>query len=157
MNHLAVLKEAVEIEWNATRTKAPPELQEHALSVRTIFGAEGAALKVEVLWHRAGGCQATYSVSAMPSCPVVAITHEAIIDKSLRNEGIGRWLAAFRLRAYRRAGFTAELCTVRTDNHASNALVRKRGKLVTEVASEHGGSLNLWLTPIPLAVKVQPK
>lgn len=70
---------------------------------------------------------AKFGMLPMPGCSAICILHHAVVEEHLRRQGIGDHLLKTRLAAAKALGYSAVICTVRTDNCTEINLLAKNG------------------------------
>lgn len=101
---------------------------------------------------------AKWECRPFPNCAALVVTTQFVVHEEMRNQGIGRALRDLQLRAYKAAGFTGEIATVRSDNAAQVTMMLGMGYRKMETfGSPYGGTVDLWLKrfdaaqPVPVA------
>jgi len=86
-----------------------------------------------------------------PGCAALVVTTSIELRENLRGQGLGKYFHELRRRAYKAAGFQGEVCTVRSDSEAQNAIVTHEGQKMGSFPSDFGGTFNVWLLPLTTA------
>lgn len=102
-------------------------------------------------WRRVS----TWECRPFPGCSALITTTQFQVYDPFKEQGIGRALRTLMHAAYKRAGFSGEIATVRADNVAMQAFMS--GRVIDEFPSDFGGTFKLWMTRFDVSVaQVQP-
>lgn len=142
-NHFRQLTETLLTEWT-NRTPSP---------ALTDAYMEHDGNRYWWVYGRDGNEITKWECRPFPGCATLVVTTHIELREDLRGRGLGKYFHEMRRRAYKRAGFQGEVCTVRSDSEAQNAIVAGSGQSMGTFPSDFGGTYNVWL--LPLAV-VQP-
>lgn len=151
-NHIRKFYHAVVSEWASSNRPIPL----NNCTLMEVGGGHWSIAETKPTGRRAQDL-ARFRTEALPGCSTVVVTSGVWLAKQHRGQGLGKFLRDLRERAYRAAGFHTELCTVRTDNEAQNAIMARRGRVVAEYPSDHGGLVRMWLTDLRDALLVIPE
>lgn len=95
-----------------------------------------------------GGEVTKWECRPFPGCASLVVTTQIELRQDLRGRGLGTYFHELRRRAYKRAGFVGEVCTVRSDSEAQTAIVAHQGRSMGVFPSDFGGTYNVWLIPL---------
>lgn len=141
MGHFDQLRDAFTTEWACER---PDPLNTAVIEQLRVIGS-----RQEYRVRTSNGFVSSWSCSRFAGCDLVVITSHVLVREDLRGKGIGTFLRRLRERAYRRAGFRRELCTVRNDNNAQLGVMKKmNAKPITEMLSDLGGNVSIYMTEL---------
>lgn len=100
------------------------------------------------VYDASGGVITNWESRPFPGCASLVTTTQIELRENLRGRGLGTYFHEMRQRAYRRAGFVGEVCTVRADSEAQTAIVAHTGRSLGTFPSDFGGTYNVWLIPL---------
>jgi hypothetical protein len=107
--------------------------------------------------YDASGAEVTrWECRPFPGCATLVVTTQIELRHDLRGRGLGKYFHELRRKAYKAAGFQGEVCTVRSDSEAQQAIVVREGTKMGTYPSDFGGTFDVWLLPLnqaPVAVR----
>lgn len=140
-DHLSLLPRTLRAEWAASAADRPAVLADHV--PRSSFTAHQIV-------DPAGVPAYSWGIAPLYGCLVIGVSAEVKVREDFRRHGVATYMRGVRTRAMRRAGFRAEICTVRVDNEAMSKIMARSGaEVVATLPSDKGGEINLWRTELP--------
>lgn len=83
-----------------------------------LYGYEMKVMSADQVYH-----VATFALMELPGCNAILYSYHSQVDSWYQRKGIGHLLNLFRIDLATYLGYTAVICTVRTDNVAQRKLL----------------------------------
>lgn len=155
-NYFQALPRAMNAEWASRAAHAPQALGTALAQTPAAWALNNDGNRYFWVTDNQGREVAKWECRPFPNCAALVVTTQFVVHEEMRNQGVGRALRDLQLRAYRAAGFTGEIATVRSDNTAQAAMMVAMGYRKMETfGSPYGGTVDLWLKRFDV-VQAQP-
>lgn len=95
---------------------------------------------------RHGTSLGAYSLTELPGCPQVCVSHGAFLRKKHRGRGYGDYEHTQRLNEVKKLGYDLAICTVVSTNEAQKHILQKNGWhfCISFLSSNTGHVVELW-------------